>query len=86
MAQSHDFAQNLFFRLSPLLVKLWVLCSQVSLFNIRVSLSVPSDSIGDRVQGEYPGWGPEGAAAQHGLQPERPLPPALLRYTAGAGV
>ena len=57
--------------------------------NILVSMPfvpLPSDGISHRVQGEYPGWGAQGAAPQHGLQPECSLPPALFRHTEGTGV
>lgn len=45
-----------------------------------------ADGVGDGVEGEHPRRRPEGTAAQHGLQPERPLPAALLRHPEGAGV
>lgn len=50
-----------------------------------VLVLVSQDGISDRVQGEYSGRGAEGAAPQHGMQPERPLPPALFCHTKGAG-
>lgn len=45
-----------------------------------------ADGISDRVKGEHPWWCSEGTAPQHGLQPERPLPPALLCHTEGPGI
>lgn len=45
-----------------------------------------SDCFSDRIQGKYPGWGVEGAAPQHGLQPERPLPSALFCHAASTCV
>jgi len=48
--------------------------------------SPPSDGVRDGVQGERPGRRAEGVAPQHGVQPERPLPAALLRHAEGAGV
>lgn len=46
----------------------------------------PADGVSDRVQGEHSGRSAESFAPQHGLQPERPLPAALLRHAAGASV
>lgn len=45
-----------------------------------------ADGVCDRVEGERPRWRPEGPAPQHGLQPERPLPPALLCHPEGTGI
>lgn len=45
-----------------------------------------ADGISDGVKGEHPWWRPEGTAPQHGLQPERPLPPTLLCHTEGTGI
>lgn len=45
-----------------------------------------ADGVSDRVEGEHPRWRPEGTSAQHGLQPERPLPAALLRHPEGTGI
>lgn len=54
-------------------------------FRGPVSLLLPDcDDVG--AEGERAGWGAEGAAAQHGWQPERPLSAALLHYTESAGL
>lgn len=44
-----------------------------------------TDSFPDGIQREHPWRGAEGAAPQHGLQPERPVPAALLCHTEGPG-
>ncbi len=60
--------------------------SQTSSHDNCVCVVLSADGISDRVKGEYPGWGAKGAPPQHGLQPERPLPPALFCHTKGTGV
>lgn len=45
-----------------------------------------ADRVGDGVQGEHPRRGAQSAAAQHGLQPKCPLPPALLCHTESFGL
>lgn len=65
----------------------WTRKSQVVSEIIRLTtVCVSPDGFSDRVQGEHPGWGAEGTASQHGLQPERPLPPALFCYSEGTGI
>lgn len=45
-----------------------------------------ADGVRDGVQGEHPRRGAQSAAAQHGLQPKCPLPPALLCHTESFGL
>lgn len=45
-----------------------------------------ADRVRDGVQGEHPRRGAQSAAAQHGLQPKCPLPPALLCHTESFGL
>lgn len=45
-----------------------------------------ADGVGHWVKGEHSGRSAESSAPQHGLQPERPLPAALLCDAAGASV
>lgn len=44
------------------------------------------DCGGIRTKGKCAGWSAESAPPQHGRQPERPLPAALLHYTKSSGL
>lgn len=65
-------------------IEIWIIVLYI--YDLLQNKCFSADGISDRIEGEHPWWRPEGTAPQHGLQPERPLPPTLLCHTEGTGI